>query len=111
MPGSRRRTDAEPGRRRGDAARGGGAAGVCLDLLEQHRSVEAGLDAIGWYHEKRSDDDRNIGLGPDHDWSSHAADALGLLAVNYEAPYAPTPRNRYGYRRGSSGGRWIWESA
>jgi phage terminase large subunit len=73
-------------------------------------AVEAGLDAIGWYHEKRSDDDRNIGLGPDHDWSSHAADSLGLLAVNYEAPYAPTPRQRYGRARGSSGGG-SWESA
>lgn len=46
---------------------------------------QAGLDAIGWYHEKR-DDDRNIGLGPDHDWSSHGADAFGLAAVTYEKP-------------------------
>lgn len=44
-----------------------------------------GLDAIGWYHEKR-DEDRGIGLGPDHDWSSHGADAFGLVAVAYEAP-------------------------
>lgn len=42
----------------------------------------AGRDAIGWYHEKR-DDKRDIGLGPDHDWSSHAADAFGLMAVDY----------------------------
>lgn len=46
---------------------------------------EAGLDAIGWYHEKR-DEERNIGLGPDHDWSSHGADAFGLGAVAYEMP-------------------------
>lgn len=45
------------------------------------------LDAIGWYHEKR-DEDRNIGLGPEHDWSSHGADAFGLGAVAYEAPKA-----------------------
>lgn len=71
--------------------------------------VEAGLDALGWYHEKRSDDDRNIGLGPDHDWSSHAADAKGLAAILYEAPYSPTPRERYsGGRRSRSG---SWESA
>lgn len=44
-----------------------------------------GLDALGWYHEKK-DVDRNIGLGPDHDWSSHCADAFGLAAVVYEAP-------------------------
>lgn len=45
----------------------------------------AGLDAIGWYHEKR-DAERGIGLGPDHDWSSHGADAFGLAAVAYELP-------------------------
>lgn len=47
--------------------------------------TEAGLDAIGWYHEKR-DEDRNVGLGPNHDWSSHGADAFGLVAVAYEQP-------------------------
>lgn len=46
---------------------------------------QAGLDAIGWYHEKK-DEERNIGLGPEHDWSSHGADAFGLAAVVYEAP-------------------------
>jgi phage terminase large subunit len=46
---------------------------------------DAGLEALGWYHEKR-DDQRNVGLGPDHDWSSHAADAFGLMALSYEAP-------------------------
>lgn len=41
---------------------------------------EGGLEAIAWYHEKR-DEERGIGLGPDHDWSSHGADAFGLIAV------------------------------
>lgn len=49
-------------------------------------STEAGRDALGWYHEKRSDDDREIGLGPNHDWSSHGADAFGLMCVAYEMP-------------------------
>lgn len=49
-------------------------------------TTEPGRDALGWYHEKRSDDDRNIGLGPEHDWSSHGADAFGLMCVAYEAP-------------------------
>ena len=48
-------------------------------------TTQPGIDAIGWYHEKR-DTDRGIGLGPEHDWSSHGADALGLMAVAYEAP-------------------------
>ena len=48
-------------------------------------TTSGGIDALGWYHEK-TDEARNIGLGPDHDWSSHGADAFGLLAVAYEIP-------------------------
>ena len=48
-------------------------------------STEAGRQALGWYHEKR-DDHRAVGLGPNHDWSSHGADAFGLMAVAYEKP-------------------------
>ncbi len=43
------------------------------------------LEALGWYHEKR-DEKRNMGLGPDHDWSSHGADAFGLMCSGYEPP-------------------------
>lgn len=49
------------------------------------KTTTAGLDALGWYHEKR-DEHRNVGLGPDHDWSSHSADAFGLMCIAYEAP-------------------------
>lgn len=52
---------------------------------------EPGLAALSWYHEKR-DDERGIGLGPDHDWSSHAADAFGLMAIAYEEHTKPAPR-------------------
>lgn len=48
-------------------------------------TTSAGLDALGWYHERR-DDNRNIGLGPEHDWASHGADAFGLMAIAYEEP-------------------------
>lgn len=44
---------------------------------------EAGLDALGWYHEKQ-DEHRSIGLGPNHDWSSHAADSFGAMALEAE---------------------------
>jgi phage terminase large subunit len=50
-----------------------------------------GLDALGWYHEKK-DEKRDIGLGPDHDWSSHGADAFGLMAVAYEQPRQKSKR-------------------
>jgi phage terminase large subunit len=48
-------------------------------------ATEAGLDALGWYHEKK-DETHSVGLGPEHDWSSHAADAFGLMAIAYEEP-------------------------
>lgn len=48
-------------------------------------TTSPGLEALGWYHEKR-DEERGVGLGPDHDWSSHGSDAFGLMCVAYEAP-------------------------
>lgn len=63
---------------------------------------DAGLDALGWYHEKR-DEARSVGLGPNHDWSSHAADAFGLMAVDHEEPR--TPRKRKIIRPQQSG--WM----
>lgn len=53
------------------------------------KTTEAGRAALGWYHEKR-DEDRGIGLGPEHDWASHGADAFGLACVAYEAPNKKT---------------------
>lgn len=48
-------------------------------------TTKAGLDALGWYHEKR-DEERGIGLGPEHDWASHGADSFGMSAVDYSPP-------------------------
>lgn len=53
-------------------------------------TTEGGVSALGWYHEKQ-DEKRNIGLGPEHDWSSHAADAFGLMCVAYEEPKSTRP--------------------
>jgi phage terminase large subunit len=49
------------------------------------KTTEGGRAALGWYHEKR-DEERGIGLGPEHDWSSHGADAFGLMCMTYEEP-------------------------
>lgn len=62
--------------------------------------TSAGLSALGWYHEKK-DEARNIGLGPEHDWSSHSADAFGLGAIAYEEPKSAVSLN-FG-----SGGGWA----
>jgi phage terminase large subunit len=56
-------------------------------------TTAGGRQALGWYHEKR-DEMRGIGLGPAHDWSSHCADAFGLMCVAYEAPSEPAARRR-----------------
>lgn len=56
-------------------------------------TTEHGRDALGYYHERR-DEARNVGLGPEHDWSSHAADAFGLMAICYEEPSANAAFNR-----------------
>lgn len=50
-------------------------------------TTEPGREALGFYHEKR-DEKRGIGLGPEHDWSSHGADSFGLMCVAYEEPMA-----------------------
>jgi phage terminase large subunit len=39
---------------------------------------DGGLEAVGWYHEKR-DENREIGLGPEHDWSSHGCLVAGSM--------------------------------
>lgn len=72
---------------------GAGAAAARIEALRRlfpsmvfdAQRCAGGLAALGWYHEKR-DDKRSIGLGPEHDWASHGADAAGLIAVCYEAP-------------------------
>jgi phage terminase large subunit len=69
-------------------------AGAAMGRIEASRKMfnqmwfdsekcEGGLDALGWYHEKM-DTTRNIGLGPCHDWSSHANDAFGMVAVSVD---------------------------
>jgi phage terminase large subunit len=85
---------------------GAGAANARIEAVRRlfpsiwfnAETTEAGRDALGWYHEKR-DEARGIGLGPDHDWSSHGADAFGLMAVDYNqqpgsAATAPIPYKR-----------------
>lgn len=56
-------------------------------------TTEAGRDALGFYHEKQ-DEERDVGLGPEHDWASHGADAFGMMCIVYEddPPRAALPQ-------------------
>lgn len=65
-------------------------------------TTEAGCDALGWYHEKK-DETRGIGLGPEHDWASHGADAFGLMCVAYDEPMAKRKRDA----RNAGAGAWM----
>jgi len=56
------------------------------------KKTAAGREALGWYHEKK-DEVRGVGLGPDHDWSSHGADSFGMMCVAYEVPKQLQPVN------------------
>lgn len=82
--------------------------GAAMKRVEQARRVfpnvwfnqlttQPGLDALGAYHE-RKDEVRGIGLGPEHDWASHAADAFGLMCIAHEAPsetgWGASPKQR-----------------
>lgn len=80
---------------------GKGAAAQRIEAVRRHapkyrfnaEKTEAGRQALGFYHEKR-DETRNVGLGPEHDWSSHSADAFGLMAVDYVEPAQSANFNR-----------------
>lgn len=68
-----------------------GGKGAAMMRVEETRKIFGGMtfneettkggrEALGWYHEK-IDENRGIGLGPEHDWSSHSADAFGNIAL------------------------------
>ena len=58
--------------------------------------TDPGREALAWYHEKK-DEQRGVGLGPDHNWASHASDAFGLMAIAHslhDTRQAPRKRKR-----------------
>jgi phage terminase large subunit len=73
-------------------------------------TVATGLEALGWYHEKW-DDERDVGLGPEHDWASHGADSYGLMCVVAEDHMRPSggtvTRDGSSWRRRPSSGMAV----
>ena len=69
-------------------------------------SCKSGLQALSAYHEKR-DEARNIGLGPNHDWASHGADAFGLMCISFELPKKQYNGSFYGKSGSSGGAGWM----
>lgn len=79
------------------------ARGVFPKIWFDEEGTLAGREALGWYHEKK-DEERNVGLGPDHDWSSHGADAFGMMCMDYEEPRVVDAKRP---RRRSGDGTWM----
>lgn len=86
-------------------------AGAAIKRVEAARRVfprvwfdrektQGGREALAWYHERR-DDKREIGLGPEHDWSSHGADAFGAMCVDFM--HQPKPSSGKALRRNLKG--------
>lgn len=84
---------------------GAGAATARIEALRRlfpqiwfnEETTVGGREALGWYHEKK-DEVRGIGLGPEHDWSSHGSDAAGLMAVDH-ANHMPVAHQPLKYPR------------
>jgi phage terminase large subunit len=80
---------------------GRGAASMRIEAVRRlgpkmwfnEATTDSGRQALGFYHEKK-DELRNVGLGPEHDWSSHAADSFGMMAICYQAPSGNANFNR-----------------
>lgn len=80
------RVDVIPNQGRGAAMmRVQAARRLFVRIRFDEKQTEAGRAALGWYHAK-IDEERGIDLGPEHDFSSHAADSFGLMCVAYEEP-------------------------
>ena len=70
---------------------GPGASIQRVEVMRRHfgsmwfdeQETQVGREALAHYHELRNKD-RDVGLGPDHDWSSHAADSAGMGAMDFE---------------------------
>lgn len=60
---------------------------VFPQMMIDEKKCANGIEALAWYREKW-DEKRQCGLGPMHDFSSHGADAAGLIAIYYLTIYA-----------------------
>lgn len=66
-------------------------------------TTASGRAALRAYREKWSEE-RDVGLGPLHDWASNSADAAGLMAIDYEMPKAGAKPPA---RRPAMAGGWM----
>ena len=77
---------------------GKGAATSRIEIMRNnfHRmrfdsKCDPGMKSLAWYHEK-IDQDRRIGLGPNHDWASHSCDAVAIAPITFKTPKIQKPK-------------------
>jgi phage terminase large subunit len=93
---------------------GRGAAAIRIEAVRRflpycwfnEATTEPGREALGWYHEKK-DETRDIGLGPEHDWSSHGSDAFGLACCVAERLMSRTPNQIPRHEFADVAGGWM----
>jgi phage terminase large subunit len=93
---------------------GRGAASIRIEAVRRflpycwfnESTTEPGREALGWYHEK-IDETRNVGLGPEHDWSSHGSDAFGLACCVAERLMSRTPNQIPRHEFADVAGGWM----
>jgi phage terminase large subunit len=73
-------------------------------------TTHGGVDALGAYCAKL-DEKRKVDLGPNHNWASHAADAFGLMAIDYEVPKDTKTHDIINKLRQGRGGGSGWQGA
>jgi phage terminase large subunit len=59
---------------------------LCPRMVFDADKTRQGRKTLALYHERRDEDRGGIGLGPEHDASSHCGDAFGLGCIAYEEP-------------------------
>jgi phage terminase large subunit len=66
---------------------------------------EAGIESLGWYHEKKNKES-GMGMGPNHDWSSHSADSFGAMCLEAEK-LSKARAKSLSKRKNKSTGGWM----
>jgi phage terminase large subunit len=93
---------------------GRGAASIRIEATRRYlpycwfneATTQPGIDALAWYHEKK-DETRNIGLGPEHDHSSHGADSFGMMCCVVEKLFDKTPNQIPRHEFADVAGGWM----
>jgi hypothetical protein len=80
--------------------------------MRMHTRCGEGIEALRQYHYEYDEDTKAFSIKPEHDWSSHTADAFRYLAcvVKYSEAVTRPSRSRRSRRLAPPTGRGVWIS-